>query len=334
MAFILLSGVLGLALAVYLVLHAGLIGIMALLAVAGWSLLWLVPFHLLPLALDTLSWKWLLSNETRARFGLLLWVALVRESINGLLPVARVGGELLGIRLLAQYGLSPYVAGASIMVEVTLTLLSQVLFTLLGIVVLMIALTNHLLVLEVLGVLFLSLPVLGVFYWLQKHKGLFCLLQLIGKKLLGGYDLLGNITDPALLDAEIRTLYGRGWSLLVANFWQLAGFLAGTAEVWVTFLLLHHPIPFWSALLLESLGQALRSAAFLVPGGIGIQEGGFVLLGSFMGIGPDLALAYALARRLRELFLGIPVLLSWSISEGHYMRRRWLRIPSGEEGVS
>ncbi|PKY11577.1 hypothetical protein B1757_03600 [Acidithiobacillus marinus] len=334
MAFILLSGVLGLALAVYLVLHAGLIGIMALLAVAGWSLLWLVPFHLLPLALDTLSWKWLLSSESRARFGLLLWVALVRESVNSLLPVARVGGELLGIRLLAQHGLSPYVAGASIMVEVTLTLLSQVLFTLLGIVVLMVALTNHLLVLEVLGVLFLSLPVLGVFYWLQKHKGLFCLLQLIGKKLLGGYDLLGNITDPTLLDAEIRTLYGRGWSLLVANFWQLSSFLAGTAEVWVTFQLLHHPIPFWAALLLESLGQALRSAAFLVPGGIGVQEGGFVLLGSFMGIGPDLALAYALARRLRELFLGIPVLLSWSISEGHYMRRRWLRIPSGEEGVS
>ncbi|MBN2679626.1 lysylphosphatidylglycerol synthase domain-containing protein [Acidithiobacillus montserratensis] len=333
-AVILLSGLLGLGLSVYLVLNAGLAEIMALLAVAGWSLLWLLPFHLLPVALDTLSWKWLLRGEARARFGFLLWVALLRESVNGLLPVARVGGELLGIRLLAQYGLSPYVAGASIMVELTLTLLSQALFTLLGIVVLMFAVSNHILVLEVLGMLFLSLPVLSIFYWLQKHKGLFCLLQEISKKILGGYDLLGSIADPALLDAEIRTLYGRGWSLLVANFWQLAGFFAGTVEVCLTFWLLHHPIPFWSALLLESLGQALRSAAFLVPGGIGIQEGGIMLLGSLMGIGPDLALAYALARRLRELFLGIPVLLSWSISEGHYMRRRWLRIPSSEEGVS
>ncbi|WP_414041137.1 lysylphosphatidylglycerol synthase domain-containing protein [Acidithiobacillus sp. M4-SHS-6] len=333
-AFIVLSGLLGLGLGIYLVLHAGLAEIMALLAVAGWSLLWLIPFHLLPLALDTLSWKWLLRGESRARFGFLLWVALLRESVNGLLPVARVGGELLGVRLLSQRGISPYRAGASVMVEVTLTLLSQALFTLLGIGVLLSAVSNHALVLEVLGLLFLSVLALGFFYWLQKHKGLFCLLQAISKKLLGGYDLLGSIADPALLDAEIRALYGKGQWLLVANFWQMAGFFAGTAEVCVTFWLLHHPVPFWAALLLESLGQALRSAAFLVPGGVGIQEGGIVLLGSIMGIGPDLALAYALARRLRELFLGIPVLLSWPISEGHYIRRRCLRIPSGKEGVS
>lgn len=161
--FILLTGLLGLALGVYLVLHAGFAEIMAVLAVAGWGLLWLLPFHLLPLALDTLSWKWLLRGKARAPFGFLLWLALIRESVNGLLPVARIGGELLGIRMLSQYGVSPYVAGASVMVEITLTLVSQFLFALLGIVVLLFAVSNHLLVFEVLGFLFLSIPVLVIF---------------------------------------------------------------------------------------------------------------------------------------------------------------------------
>ena len=47
----------------------------------------------------------------------------------------------------------------------------------------------------------------------------------------------------------------------------------GAAEVWFTFRLLGHTIPGWATLLMESLGQALRSVAFLVPGGVWIQEG-------------------------------------------------------------
>ncbi len=329
----LLLGLLGLAFGIYLVLHAGFAEIMGLLAVAGWGLLWLLPFHLLPQALDTLSWKWLLRGEARARFVYLFWVAMVREAVNGLLPVARVGGEVLGVRLLSQYGVPPYVAAASIMVELSLTLVTQVLFTLLGIVVLLFAVSNHALVWEVLGLLMLVIPCLACFFWLQKSRGLFALLQGISQWLLGGRDLIGMIGNASQLDAEIRILYGKGWPLLVVNFWQMMGFFAGTLEVWFTFWLLHHPLPLWSALLMESLGQALRSAAFLVPGGIGIQEGGFILFGGAVGIGADMALAFSLARRLREVFLGIPILLSWSISEGHYIRRRWLKISSRGEGV-
>ena len=110
--------------------------------------------------------------------------------------------------------------------------------------------------------------------------------------------------------------------------------MAGTAEVWFTFWLLGHPLPFWAALLLESLGQALRSMAFLVPGGLGVQEGGFILFGSAIGVGPDLALAFSLTRRFRETLTGIPVLLSWQALEGHHMHRQWRQIRSNGEGIS
>ncbi len=44
-----------------------------------------------------------------------------------------------------------------------------------------------------------------------------------------------------------------------------------------------------------------RSAAFFVPSGLGVQEGGYVLLGAIFGLGPETALALSLAKRAREL---------------------------------
>ena len=64
-----------------------------------------------------------------------------------------------------------------------------------------------------------------------------------------------------------------------------------------------------TALLLESLGQAVRGAAFAVPGALGVQETGYVLLAPLAGLTPDVALALSLAKRVRELLLGLPGLL-------------------------
>jgi hypothetical protein len=63
------------------------------------------------------------------------------------------------------------------------------------------------------------------------------------------------------------------------------------------------------ALLLESLGQAIRGAAFAIPGALGIQEGGYLLLAPVAGLSPETALALSLAKRTRELILGLPGLL-------------------------
>ena len=56
-----IAAALGLLLIVALVIHGGLRDIAGLLANAGRSLLWLVPLHLLPLLLDALGWRRLLT---------------------------------------------------------------------------------------------------------------------------------------------------------------------------------------------------------------------------------------------------------------------------------
>jgi len=72
----------------------------------------------------------------------------------------------------------------------------------------------------------------------------------------------------------------------------------------------------WSdALLLESLGQAIRGAAFAIPGALGVQEGGYLLLAPLAGLPSDAALALSLAKRTRELLLGLPGLLYLHLCE-------------------
>src|SRR5207302_5640728 len=63
----------------------------------------------------------------------LFWIATVREAINRLLPVANIGGEIAGIRLLLESGVEGPVAAASVIMEVLLTIISQYLFVALGV---------------------------------------------------------------------------------------------------------------------------------------------------------------------------------------------------------
>jgi hypothetical protein len=72
-----------------------------------------------------------------------------------------------------------------------------------------------------------------------------------------------------------------------------------------------HPLGFTGALALESLVLALRTAAFVVPGAAGVQEGGYLVLGAVFGLPPEVALALAVLKRARELVMGLPALLLW-----------------------
>ena len=60
------------------------------------------------------------------------------------------------------------------------------------------------------------------------------------------------------------------------------------------------------ALAIEALIQAVSSAAFLVPGALGLQEAGFLGLGLLLGLPAEAAAALAIARRMRDLSSSCP----------------------------
>jgi uncharacterized membrane protein YbhN (UPF0104 family) len=61
--------------------------------------------------------------------------------------------------------------------------------------------------------------------------------------------------------------------------------------------------------------QAIASAAFLMPGALGLQEVGFLGLGMLLGLEAEVAAALAVARRLRDLIVFLPGLLFWVRAE-------------------
>jgi uncharacterized membrane protein YbhN (UPF0104 family) len=99
---------------------------------------------------------------------------------------------------------------------------------------------------------------------------------------------------------------------------HLLSWLLTSAEVWLALLLMGHPVSFQQALVLLSLGHAIRSAAFLIPSGLGAQEAGFMVLGAMYGLPPGVGLALSLAIRLREVVLGVPALVVWPFLEGRW----------------
>jgi uncharacterized membrane protein YbhN (UPF0104 family) len=128
-----------------------------------------------------------------------------------------------------------------------------------------------------------------------------------------------------LLDEEIRACLHRPRGLLIAGALQLTALFSGSLENWFALRLFHHPIDIGAAVVLESMTQAVRHIAFIVPAGLGVQEAGLLVFGRIVGIDNETALAVAMVKRLRELIWGVPFLLSWQWSEG----RRLRNIPGG-----
>ena len=67
--------------------------------------------------------------------------------------------------------------------------------------------------------------------------------------------------------------------------WQLAGWVLGAGEIWLALRFLGHQRSALDAVVIEALIQAVSSAAFIVPGALGVQEAAFVVIGTTLGIG-------------------------------------------------
>lgn len=313
-----LFGLLGLALLIGLVVHGGTSEILALLTSAGWGLLWLVPFHALPIALDAEGWRVLLRHRDArgtAHLTFLWWIASVREAVGRLLPVGGVGGEVVGIRLTLWRVPDGAAVTASVVMETLLTIVNVYLFVAAGL-CLVIALDGGDLAGSLLGGLAATLPVPLLLYGLLRHGAVFRRIERAVVGMLGEQSRVAALFgDAGRLDDELRALFARRRDLLVSLLWQLAGMVAGSFEVWLALRLLGHEISPLAAVALEALGLSIRHFAFFVPAGLGVQEVGFVLFGKLLGVPPDAAIALSLAKRVRELGYGIPALLSWQWSE-------------------
>ncbi|RKP52137.1 lysylphosphatidylglycerol synthase domain-containing protein [Trinickia fusca] len=316
----------GIGLLITLVLRNGAGDIAHIIGQAGFALLWLVPFHALPLLLDARAWHLLLGR--RAPLAFLWWVATVREAVGRLLPVVSVGGELVGIRLARWRVRDASCVSASVIVEVLVTIVVQYAFSALGLVLILLSSggNNG----KAIGLaLLLSLPLPVLMVALLRRGGVFHAIERFAARALGSEHRLLQGIDGKRLDEEIDALMRRTGVVFRAFLWQLAGYVLGALETYWALALLGHPVSLGGAVAIEALTQAVRHAAFMVPAGLGVQEAAVVMLAQMFGVDHEVALSLALVKRMREVVFGCIALGSWQLAELMHARKRLPAAPHG-----
>src|SRR5262245_65080808 len=99
------------------------------MGVIGWWLLPITLFHLVPLSFSALSWRQLISGPSAVT---LIWIRWIRDSINSLLPVAGIGGDIASVRLAHLQGVPGTQAAASMVVDTTIGVATQLIFVISG----------------------------------------------------------------------------------------------------------------------------------------------------------------------------------------------------------
>lgn len=319
----------GLLLLVGLLASQGLKPVFATLATAGWGLLLVALYHLLPLWLDAAAIRVLF--EAGAPGGtwrdalLARWVG---ESANSLMPLGQVAGPVVMTRHLSRQGMATQSAAAAITVSTTLQALAQFVFALLGAALLLLpqrlgsadARQEHHAVIVATLTASLVLAVILISFYVVQRRGMFGGAVRRFAWLARRREWSGLVSRADAIDLAVEDTYGRGKHAAASFALSLAGWLIGAGEVYLALLFLGSPVGWLDALMLESLGQAIRGAAFAIPGALGVQEGGYLLLAPLAGLTPDAALALSFAKRAREIVLGVPGLIYL-----HHCERAWRR---------
>src|SRR6266545_5222176 len=305
-----LLGLAGAALFTGLLIRQGIGQVWDAFATAEWTILGIVVYHLIPVFLDAIGWGVLFPKVNRPRLLQLLWMRWIGESVSTLVPSAAVGGDIVRARLASINGAPVSVAAGSVLVDVTLGVFTQAGFTVLGLALLVCVTGQKNFVRPTLvGTLIGVLGVLG-FYFVQR-LGMFRFLARVIARLANSPEWHSLVQSGETLDRTVRMLYARRHALVMCCVWTTISLVGGSGEIWIALYALDLHATFVNALILQSMVLTIRSAAFAVPGGLGVQEGGYLFVGHLLGIPGDAAFALSLIARVRELALGIPGLIFW-----------------------
>lgn len=274
--------------------------------------------HVPQVLMTALAWRALVPLTLRPSVGAMSLLRWYRESAGTLLPAGGLVGQVAAARLLTRRGVPADVAGATATVDLTMEAVSQVLFTLLGLVLLISGGhadgTTHVAAVGVAlaaggAAALIALQRLPRLPWLEAK-----LRQAASRWPRLRLRWLGD------LHRAVQCLHADRRSLATALCWHSAAWMLGAAEIMGVLGVLGQPVTLGDALVIESMAQALRNAGFMLPGALGVQEGAIVGAASLVGVLPGPALAAALVRRTREVLAAMPGLLAWQRSEAS--RRR------------
>lgn len=309
----LLATILGILIAAWTVGAAGARQVFEAMRTIGWiGMLALIGWSGGVLVLLGMAWHVVAPGEPLGRLPLFVWARTTREAATDVLPFSQLGGLVVGARTLAARKVADPLIYGSMIADMTTELASQLLFTLAGVAVLLLVLTDEPVAAQVVPIAIGGLVAMTVlmagFGFAQRP--VLALAQSLGARILPG-----SAKALVALREQLDTIYHQPRRVIAAFILNLFAWIASASGAWIALRFMGSHLPLWAVLTIEALIFTLRSVAFVVPGAIGLQEAAYVIIGPVFGLPSTVAVALSLLKRARDLAIGVPAIIAWQWAE-------------------
>jgi phosphatidylglycerophosphate synthase len=298
-------GVIGAALLVLLVVHAGPQALLENAKTIGWGLALVIALGGLSHLVKAWAWRLTLPSEAHCPFSRIFQLRLVSEAIGQLGFPGVIAGEATRVTLLgSEIPLASRIS--SVTLDRGLFIACGAIVTVFGISagLALLTLSNALRIyftlfaISFLGIVMAAaLAVRRGWPLLSRPARAMGRVPRVGRWLQSKKSLIGSVEEILLQFHRERP--SAFWGSVTLNF--LCHGLAIT-EVFLILLFMGQNVTWTRSLILESFTKLINVAGSLTPGNVGVYEGGTMLIATLFGLGSTVGLTLGFCRRLRSIF--------------------------------
>lgn len=275
------------------------------------KLFFIILIHIPTLFFDAMAWKVFIKNENFS----ILWsfiITWVSQASGKFFPTGTVTGEFIRIYLGTKKGLSFHESSSTVFADLVIATFSLFLIASLSF---LIVLSNNVIFFQNDNSFYIVISLLILlsgcvfFYFFIKRRLLKFFLNL--KNPLNFKLKRNNIKLLLKIDYSLFKISSNKLNIFKATITRLLGWISGALEIYVFLMIINVEVSFVDVILIEAFTGLIRSVVFFIPAGLGVQELAFVIIGSHVGLSDSVSFSMAIGRRIREIGVGLPAILTW-----------------------
>ena len=275
------------------------------------KLFFIILIHIPTLFFDAMAWKVFIKNENFS----ILWsfiITWVSQASGKFFPTGTVTGEFIRIYLGTKKGLSFHESSSTVFADLVIDTFSLFLIASLSF---LIVLSNNVIFFQNDNSFYIVISLLILlsgcvfFYFFIKRRLLKFFLNL--KNPLNFKLKRNNIKLLLKVDYSLFKISSNKLNIFKATITRLLGWISGALEIYVFLMIINVEVSFVDVILIEAFTGLIRSVVFFIPAGLGVQELAFVIIGSHVGLSDSVSFSMAIGRRIREIGVGLPAILTW-----------------------
>ena len=277
---------------------------------AKYKIFYLIIAHIPTLFFDTLAWA-ILMVKNKLSIKTTFVITWISQTSGKFIPSGNITGEFVRFYLARRSGQKFSDASSSVLMDLFIATFSLFIIGLLALIFIVFSLKSNF-ILDKYQYLIMALVLISLgslFFLLIIRKRIISKLLASTKKI----EFLSkkNVYNLIRLDISLNKLSYRKKLLLSAITLRLIGWIAGAFEIYIFLWIIGVDAKVTDVIIIESVTAIIRSAAFFIPSAIGVQELAFVIVGELVGYSGIVSFSIAMGRRLREIMVGIPAIITW-----------------------